>query len=221
MQRKSQTALQNVTGLPVLIRCEAGKEDGLVSLSQPVRVVSQKEIMNPSNRGRLKPEEWRALTYYKLLLLAQEAGDIRAAYKAAELVEPIAFKWAGPPPPKDEQGLVKWGLLNTLAEDADVLASAIARMVSDLRLVYWVRSGTRTPPARAVLCGSYHTAVAYRMFFNGIGVCPNCLNLFAKVRPQQTCCSLQCRETHRVARWRDRKAAEAAQKPTKLQVGRR
>ena len=139
MQRKSTTALQNVTGLPVLIRCEAGAEDGMVG-RHCVRIVTTKEILS-SAKNRLKPVEWRALRGYKLLLLASQSDDIRAAHKAGELLKDIAFDWSPVGPPKDPDGLLEMALVNLLADDAltsgQELGRVLTSMFGDLRLVYW------------------------------------------------------------------------------------
>ena len=53
-----------------------------------------------------------------------------------------------------------------------------------------------------MLCDNMRTAVAYKMLFNGIRICLRCHRLFSG-KENQDYCSVQCREAHRVARWRE------------------
>jgi hypothetical protein len=60
-------------------------------------------------------------------------------------------------------------------------------------------------PIDAMLCPDIARAYAYLLFFDGLAVCPRCSKLFAKESEQQSCCSVKCRESHRVTRWREAK----------------
>jgi hypothetical protein len=66
-------------------------------------------------------------------------------------------------------------------------------------------------PVDAMLCPDLARAYAYLMFFDGLAVCPRCLKLFAKKMTRQACCSVTCRESHRVTRWRDAKREQRRQ----------
>jgi hypothetical protein len=58
----------------------------------------------------------------------------------------------------------------------------------------------------SVFCPDTETALYVEFLFaiRGPGICPKCEKVFFKQRPDQAYCSIEHREAHRVARWRER-----------------
>lgn len=85
-----------------------------------------------------------------------------------------------------------------------LLSEEISESLSSVRLVLWLsKEGFRM----ALYCPEVKTALYLFCLLGfvsgtGIGLCPKCGSLFKQSRPNQTYCSIQHREAHRVARWR-------------------
>jgi hypothetical protein len=86
------------------------------------------------------------------------------------------------------------------------LTQFLERFLSQSRLTYWVKDGT-SELQPGIFCPDLETAVAVYVILDGlIRVCPHCGTTFVAQRPKHFCCTVRCREAHRVARHRARKA---------------
>ncbi len=187
------------------------------------------------------------LTNLKLLSDAGDRNDLTAARKAAAGIVPnlpiskVQVK-------ENQAGFLR-AVIESIAHNTTGDGSQVAFLTagtvqrccptkfvpSNIRALaeWYKRYGTidndgRKPPAmrndparEAMLCPDLSSALAYLLFFDGMAVCPHCQKLFKKkAGRRQACCSVKCRETHRMARWRDRKKIEAAEKTIKRRGGR-
>jgi hypothetical protein len=249
MQRAT---LQIVTTLPVLIPCDDNVADGYVRDQAVRVVTKEEviELGYKATTAKREPKggiRWLYLLNLKLLLDAGERKDLTAARKAAEQILPY-LPISSVRVKSDQAGFVR-ALVEHSAKDALGDGFQLALLISGTvlgccpqlflrsnvreRTRWYERNGIvddgREPPAmrnelpiRAMMCPDFNRAAAYKLFFDGLGVCPRCQKLFAKTgAPNQACCSVQCRESHRMARWRERKKIEAAQKSAKKHGGRR
>ena len=85
------------------------------------------------------------------------------------------------------------------------ISQFLGGFLSRSHLTYWVRDGTSNLEL-GLYCPNLGTALAVQMIIGGmIRVCPHCETTFLAKLPNQSCCSIRCREAHRVARHRARK----------------
>lgn len=191
---------------------------------------------------------WLYLANLKLLEDAGERKDLTAARKAAASILPN-LPIGKVRVTDDQEGFFR-ALLEHITHGVMGDGSQVAYWTSGAvlgcypqkfvrsnvreRMKWYERHGTvdndgLAPPAmrnepggQAMYCPDLTRALAYLLFFDGLAVCPHCQKLFAKKagHPKQACCSVKCRESHRVARWRERKKIEAAEKTIKRRGGR-
>lgn len=232
MQRSSKIPLQSVTGLPVLVPCELGQEDGFV-MATPVRIVTAKLIVDAvKNRNRKAPlgltaADWKIVHGFKLLLRAWELKDLKAAKSGAELL--VGTPAAGLFPPANipddlkpgdledfRRGVVQALSYNAI-QDARLMADLMTATLKGANPVIWKPGDIfdnhkkRETAQRGMWCDDMMRAVTYLMLFDGVRICLRCHVLF-EGKPHLDYHTVQCRESHRVARWRERKKAEAEQK---------
>jgi hypothetical protein len=207
----------------------------------------QKWRKGPRSLGK-DQVDWRTLGGLSLLQRATETKDLTAGRAAAKMLEPFLNRTLKLGPGgvlvMPAKGLDYSGFL-TLDKNpqlAQVIRDVVAyeamgeqwylpcfatAAVKGSSPVWWMRGKSRkhvipfNPPQQGMLCPTYEAAIAFRMLFNGLRICLRCQSLFRQERPNQGCCTIECREAHRVARWRERKKAEAAQKAKGKRGGRR
>ena len=229
----SRNGVQSVTSLlPALLPCKPGLEDGFY-VSHRVRILACDEIIERYKRWMKSPHskeesriDWETLGGLKLLKQATEIKDQTAARKALlMLTRYLRPKVAGDPDPD--------GLLNTISSavtvdaaigDTFFLQQFVADSIRSCEPCLWTpgkgyglggHSLPSNPPRMGMFCPNYQGAAVYCMFFNGLRVCLHCQSLFSTERSNKDCCSPECRDAHRVARWRDRKKTEAEQRAQK------
>jgi hypothetical protein len=212
-----KSAYQIVTSqLPVLVPCGANERDGIaptgMNKSCYVRVVSSSEL-NPKGLrykraavcGALSEKEWKRLRGIKMLKNAHERGDPRAARQAYEMLAEYLY----PPPTSREQEAANWLALN-YTDPEKPLAALLTKDLLYVRIIYWnVGKGNTVVVTPGIFCPDYKTAINVKMILEqDVRVCPWCHNMFVAKRPKQHCCSIECREAHRVARWREKQKKE-------------
>jgi hypothetical protein len=219
---KCKSPLQSVTSvLPVLEPAEYNACDGAVWIAPNecayVRVLKRSQLNKRSKdfdkaiRSALRPEEWNFLTGITTLKIAREKRDTLAARKAYDLLEGY-FRQEAPRYRGIEQN-EQW-IEQELMRDLSWLAS---KALEGARMVFWIKgqpieSGAviRGEFMPGIYCPTRKTAIAMKMILsNSVRICPHCDSLFSVKLPKQQCCSISCREAHRVARWRDRKKGRA------------
>ncbi|HEV2116156.1 MAG TPA: hypothetical protein VGR48_09045, partial [Terriglobales bacterium] len=198
-----ESSLRAVTGiaLPVLIPAD-GVAEGIVidpkgsmkdSLSG-VRRLHKKELKASRVAEKLTAEEWRELRGVTSLKIALAKDDPLATHAALSLLgrNPENFG--------DTMGgdnLLEYGRIIATAP----LTNALRRA----QLVYWVTRKT-WHLGLGIFCPDFKTGVAVHLLLtDAFRVCPRCHKTFEVEHPGQMCCSIQCREAHRIARWRARK----------------
>lgn len=89
-----------------------------------------------------------------------------------------------------------------------LLSREVSEAVEKVRLVLWW-TGKRFLPALSspdLASAFYIHALLHVARGKGFAVCPHCSSPFVRKRPDQQYCSIDHREAHRVARWRERKS---------------
>lgn len=93
------------------------------------------------------------------------------------------------------------------------LLPALAVALEGVRMTFWYANRGKDRSQRllpGLYCPDLKTATAARWLLAAdIRVCLRCAKVFLADRPKQTACSIECRESHRVARFRARKARAA------------
>lgn len=238
MQR---SPLQTVT-LPVLVACEYGEEDGLGAgpireITDKMICDAVRKRTQPTPLG-VRLQDWQIITALKLWLHAQANNDLRAARQGAEKLVGTPIVRIERDPSKQEQSErcppvimqfarettpqeAKEAAIRRLTKDTLAGGGALTRVMTSLlegaHPGLWqpgkhTSSGWQVgPPERGMLCDDLRAAVAYKLLFNGIQICLKCHSLF-EGKANQNYDTIQCREAHRVARWREKKKAEAERK---------
>jgi hypothetical protein len=94
------------------------------------------------------------------------------------------------------------------------LVLELCRNLYDVRLVMWKRKNGLLAPG--LLCPNVRSAFWILTLWSAVGMkagprlCPRCGLLFGQKRPDQDYCSIECREAHRVDRWRKKKRSDGA-----------
>jgi hypothetical protein len=193
------------------------------TLHFPVRVIKDSDVvrnggLNPELRKQLTSESWDLLRAMNLLLRAEEVKDSKVAEEAYGLCSPLLF---GRPQSASDRDFVKLvssmlSMPANIGSDLDVL---ISHALANARMVCWghwnlatAESDAKRPRhlgrAIGIYCSDYRTAIAAKMILGSIRSCFRCHKPFIARRPGQNCCKVECRESHRLARWRARKKSE-------------
>ena len=247
MQRKNENSVKPFktvsSAIPVLLKCAVGEENGMVG-RDCVRIVTGAEVVDDNFKHReLSENQWNVLKGFGLLLLAHDKREVNIGAKLSETAAFTAYP--GDFTETETEG-IKPFLRALTVDDAFTakqrLARQLAEMLGDAHLVFWtvgkkdqiqpqsriaqikpyVLSGPELEVKPGVLCDSFHTAAAFKMFFNSIRCCPSCLDLYVKVRPKQKACSTPCQDRHRQALWHDnQKELEKNPKSNKGRGGRK
>ena len=192
------------------------------TLDFPVRVIADADIiengeLNPGLKNKVTATEWNFVRGLNLLVRAEEVNDSKTAEEAYNLLSPVLF---GRTTSEQASQAVKIeiGLMSMKGNIGLDLEMLISHALSDLRVVglrHWTlttaatdRRSLRERRAIGLYCPDYKTAIAAKMILGNIRVCFRCKRAFIAKRPKQNCCSAECREAHRVARWRARKKKE-------------
>jgi hypothetical protein len=217
MQRDRDKSLQagKAGTFPVLVDAtEAASEGAFVGLGfspRAVRSLTRRELANSSRVAHLlTPEQWRFVRGVATLKIALGKKDKTAINAALALLrncidsaDPIwGVSLTTDQAEKYLSGSESIGFLRLLATDF------LQKILAGARLVYWIRkSDMQIGPA--VYCHDFKTAIAIHLILQDtFRVCPHCNTTFLAERPKQMCCSVECREAHRIARWRAAKRQE-------------
>jgi hypothetical protein len=138
---------------------------------------------------KLSDAEWRELRGLCSFQIALAKGDQLACQEAMFLI--TGERWPE--------------LMTGSAEEFAQLATEfLTDSIERVRLVYWLEHKSKQVGV-GLYCPDFKTAVAVHLLLAGaFRVCPRCHKTFAVRHPKQMCCSIECREAHRVARWRAR-----------------
>jgi len=195
----------------VLIPADPRKKeqfDGLLATQKSagmVRCLSEKELVASRVASELTAEEWRFLRGVASLKIALAKQDNLAIDAALSLMHVDQRELKLVIGQTDQRKLASGtstdlvlGLLAT---------SYLAAALKEARLVYWLGAGWQLRPG--LFCPDFKTAVAVHLLLHDtFRVCPRCDKTFVVTHPTQQCCSIQCREAHRIARWRATKRQE-------------
>jgi hypothetical protein len=228
MQRKINTALQPVTSsFPVLVPATAADVEGIFSdagtkhLPRAVRTVSEKEVDDDVTRMRREPKylgvltrkQWMYVQGINLLKRATDHKDRLAIEKACSLLcdynpdaDPEPGCWVPAPP-----ALLAETLLSAAPAVRKVLtADFFSRPFYETRLVYWIKAKTKPfPMGLGLYCPDLKAAFVVTLLLRDtFRICPRCQKTFRAKHTEQVCCSVKCREAHRIARWRARQKKE-------------
>jgi hypothetical protein len=227
MQRSEYEAVTHPS-MAVLVDAPPNQCDGWIFLSpengvsgKPVKAITDINFVRLAEKlGKSHKSQWDFIRGALLLQSAGKKGDLRAAREAYELCSPELF---GATDPEIVRGFIAnitsnrnslWMLLPQMA----------ARLLSPAKLIYW-QAGTATNAlpqlAPGIYCPDDKTAVAAKMLLGVTRVCPRCHVPFLPKWSTQTCCSVRCREAHRVARWREQEKAKALRAATKKKARRK
>ena len=207
--------------MPVLVAATAKDAEGVFldfgSEPQLVRRVLQKEIGAEVSRMRREKErdggvltrkEWSFIYGLKLLEKSAAKKDIIAIEAACSRLFDL-----GQAPSPDWPALSS-AQLTTLLMSAPiavlkVLSSGFfGRALEGTRLVYWIQGSDASSAGDlrmgpGIYCPHLKTAfVVNSILRDEFRICPKCQKTFHANYPRQVCCSVKCREAHRVARWR-------------------
>jgi hypothetical protein len=177
--------------------------------SRSVRVITSDELNTKNERFRrdstVRAEEWKFLRGVKMLKSAHERGDAHAAREAYEMLGPYLY---GPPKSPEHAAAIELSVNYSSPERP--LAALITKALRDVRIVYWnVGKGKNVVVTPGIYCPDYKAAVTTKYILEtDFRVCPRCHKPFVAKRPKQHCCSIECREAHRVARWRQKQRRE-------------
>lgn len=93
------------------------------------------------------------------------------------------------------------------------LLVTLAIALDGVRVIFWKTKPDRSGNQRmlpGLYCPDLKTAVAARwLLAPELRICAECAKIFTAARPKQLACSLRCRETHRIKRFRARKQLKA------------
>jgi hypothetical protein len=221
MQRYEE---QIVTQMLVVVPADEDDSDGYVR-EHTVRVVNDEDVLRAWEQFRRehravgpKDPNWTYLFGIRTLQRGRELDDMTAMRKGAHMVFPhlaiAQAKGAFDGDPKQFEAAFEEWIAQGTKGDAFQLGYMISALMVDCTPQMFARftpqrmRGYAELPVPAILCKTFAAAVAFKLFFHGLGVCPHCANLFIKEHPRQACCSIACREAHRIARWRSRKKLE-------------
>jgi len=226
----SREALQTVTNaLPVLIPCGKSDMDGIADTKDGVQIVQVltpdailSAIKNPvrNKDGPLGiPERvWKLMTNLKLLHNARQRGDLTAAKAAGEELARMPQLFPVAHAENDDVFSIVASVIArdaTSSNEGHYLCMMTNRILEGSRILLW-QPGQFRKSAQGkwvsggaerlgVFCPTIEAGIAQLMFCDGIRICLRCHDLFLG-KSHQDYCNVQCRETHRVARWRERKA---------------
>lgn len=222
MQRDRYNTLQ------VIIEATGQDYDGLVNLKK-VRIVESSEVNSTAKLKKLLGKRGSDSAVGALSgMRAYQKNDpqqLRDAYKllSKELfvgMESSAF-------PKLEEAFVDGAMSFTLPRGTPkesrtsvksaeyFLPNLVNLQLKDTQLVLWWNS-KRKQFETGILCPNYQSAVFARFILNGVlgiglRVCPRCHKTFQPAHPEQDYDKPECREAHRIARWRERRRTLKAQ----------
>lgn len=232
---------KTVTGIPILIPCDARDQEGVATwlgdvreTYQHVRVVTQADLKPKLRKNPLlsvtesDKEFFLALV---ALLKGMEEKDRLAIVRARErVIVALGRKqglgldsdWVqrtaselGLKPGQEAKALELATLGPGQAVDISWLYSAVVSNELDgVRLVLWWSANQFKP---ALYCPDLKSALFTFILMRivagkGWGVCPQCGNFFVQRRSDQAYCMIAHREAHRVARWRAAKVAHSKNK---------
>lgn len=197
--------------VPILIDCpRSEKADGNASFLpglkglRPVQVIRDGDLRSGS-------KFWESLTQKEKEELAATLQLIVATEKEDDLAVRTAFASLE----KGESGLLEQLALKHPATFRTYSEARLDEKISEqlerAQLVVWSFQGK---PTLAIYCADVVTAYFVKLLLSrvtgkGLAVCPHCGNCFLRTRSNNEYCSMQHREAHRVARWREKKAAES------------
>jgi hypothetical protein len=218
MQRDHYNAVTQpgeATTLPVLLPAGKAKPDGAASweehfgLFHPVRRLRGSELK--SMVAGLPSRERKRFTGLVTLRQALESQDALLAGKLVQsyktLVRDIMARYFPnlklPVAPNDLETVARFLMMESRRDTAAaILSQLLTPELSKAKLVVW-RTESGTLPA--IYCDDVRTALFVCALIGPaatISLCPRCGSVFIRKRPDQVYCSIQCREAHRVARWR-------------------
>lgn len=197
--------------MPVLVAASKHEAEGayvetLGKPSQLVRRLTWKDLPGrvadlkkwAVESGYFTPEEWNLLTGLSSLKVALPKYDKLAIENALQLV----FRHSGAKGnPADNAAFV----MSHPIEAVKLFATGfIGRVLGQARLVYWFHvSDSEIGPG--IFCPDIRTAIVVKFILgSSFRVCPHCHTTFLAERKTQMCCTVECREAHRIARWRAR-----------------
>lgn len=123
----------------------------------------------------------------------------------------ILIQLFGLPPGQEKEAIRRYcGYSHGPHAEADprwLLSQLLSEGLRSVRLVFWWNKKNFRP---AFYSADLKSAVYLFTLMKiksgrGWGVCPHCGEFFAKKRPDQDYCSIAHRESHRMARWREKK----------------
>lgn len=117
------------------------------------------------------------------------------------MLEPFLYRPAKSP----AEVAANWLAVNYSSPEKP-LAALITKLLLEVRIVYWnIGKGKTVVVTPGIYCPDYKTAITVKVILDtDFRVCPRCHSPFVAKRPKQQCCSIECREAHRVARWREK-----------------
>jgi hypothetical protein len=101
----------------------------------------------------------------------------------------------------------------------DTLVYDVSRQLDGVRLVLWKKMPNRKL-GLGLFCPNLGVAFWIHSLLSALGtakgfrICPKCGNVFLQARPDQDYCSIRCRESHRLERWRAKKKLKGHSKKT-------
>lgn len=214
-EQSSAASVAQVLVRPDFIQMTGGL--GTVMKHWPVRVIADEDVikngaLNPEWKKRLLANEWNFICGLNLLFRAEEVRDSKVAKEAYELLSPVLFGRATTASASEAINLAI-SMLSMKENIGHDLKELISHALNNVRLVCWQRWPDKRPKrAIGLYCPDHMTAIAAKMILGNIRVCLRCHTPFIAKRPKQNCCCVQCREAHRLARWRARKKEESQQK---------
>lgn len=204
-----QRDMYDTVTLPILIPCRQEEAEGTANFLSgfaglgPVRSLRREEL-NPKNSkvwALLGPEKQKQLVSTIQLLYAVQTKDPLAIANAYERIS------------EEEKPLIK-AARSAIASafktyPSDEIRRILSKELLPLRLVLWKSKEGKLVPAfyspdlsSGLLLYSLLKAIGSE---GGLAVCPRCGTPFLQKRADQEFCSIECREAHRVARWRAKK----------------
>ena len=237
MSNASRTRRNIFSALPTLVPCQPGAENGFLLKPQTlVQIVDNSDLLTKTKQFRragVTPRENDELVAVRFLLQARERDDFYAALRAMEYLRPkikINKTWSpegefdAPPGPWDMAGFAL-----DAVESGVFLSGFISDVLASAKLVYWQQGKAPNYPTLpnapqlrpGVYCPDFKTACAVKMLFGNVRVCLHCNGLFEAGRSNHDCCCPEHTEAHRMARWRERKKIEAADKKAKREAARK
>ena len=197
----------NTVTVSILIPVSKEWAEGETFYDEPIRVraftdedIDQKTACGKQTWSQVPESQKLQILNIVAVIRALESDDRGAAQRAI-----LALKEkAGPL----VLGIVK-ASLNEPGFLQDTLVKDLCNRLDSVRLVLWKTQGRIAP---GILCPDISTAFFVHLLMSAVGaraslrLCPKCGKIFLQKRADQDYCSVKCRESHRVERWRARKA---------------